>query len=73
MISGDVGLMKPDPAIFKLFMDQLGVTPEEFVFIDDAKPSLSTAQECGFSPILFRSYEGLVGELEELGVDVKLV
>jgi putative hydrolase of the HAD superfamily len=72
MISGDVGLMKPNPELFRMFINELGVNADEFVFIDDAEKSLSTAGECGFHPILFRSYEGLIVELEELNINVNL-
>jgi hypothetical protein len=33
--SAEVGLAKPDPAIYQLTLDRLGVRPEEAIFIDD--------------------------------------
>lgn len=72
LISGDIGLMKPNPEAFKIFVDKLEVAFEEFVFIDDAEKSLSTASECGFHPILFRSYEDLILQLQSLGVVISI-
>jgi hypothetical protein len=37
-------------------------------FIDDAEKSLSTAQEVGFVPILFETYEKLRYQLTERGI-----
>lgn len=67
-ISAETKLMKPNPAAFVHFVEELGVLPEGLIFIDDAPKSLSTAKECGFTPILFDSYEQLKDELSKLGV-----
>lgn len=67
-ISAETGLMKPKPEAFNLFIKELGVQPEELVFIDDAEKSLSTAQECGFTPVLFTAYDQLIKDLQELGI-----
>ena len=67
-ISAEVGYQKPDPKAFQLFAKNLGVSLNELVFIDDAQKSLSTAKECGYTPILYRSYEQLINELGALGV-----
>lgn len=68
IVSAEVSLMKPDKAIFELFAKQLEVEIEELIFIDDASRSLSTADECGFTPILFESYGQLTDKLKELKV-----
>jgi putative hydrolase of the HAD superfamily len=36
IVSGEVGVAKPDPAIFKLALDQLGVQPHEALFVGDS-------------------------------------
>lgn len=69
IVSAEVSMMKPDPQIYKLFCDKLNVTPQELLFIDDSKRSLSTAEECGFTPVLFTTYENLVKNLENLGIE----
>jgi HAD superfamily hydrolase (TIGR01509 family) len=67
-ISGETGLVKPEVAAFKYFANDLGVGINEFIFIDDSPQSLSTADECGYTPILFESTKGLVAELIRLKV-----
>ena len=67
-ISAETGLVKPEKEAFQHLSNELGVRLEELVFIDDSEKSLSTAKECGFTPILFESYEQLVCELTKLGI-----
>ena len=68
--SAEVGIIKPDPEIFKLVFNALNIEPSEFIFIDDAERSLSTAGETGFKPLLFKSYEQLVDDLRQLAVEI---
>lgn len=68
MVSAEVGYQKPSPEIFRLFAEKLGVRTDELIFIDDSKQSLSLADEIGFHPILFTSYDNLVREFTSLGV-----
>lgn len=67
-ISAETKLMKPNPEAFKHLAEELEVQPQEMVFIDDADKSLSTANEIGFTPVLFESYEKLLGQLGELEI-----
>jgi putative hydrolase of the HAD superfamily len=70
-ISAETGLVKPEPEAFQHFAEALGVTLPELIFIDDSTKSLSTAEECGFTPILFESYQQLASKLEDLGIQTK--
>jgi epoxide hydrolase-like predicted phosphatase len=70
-ISQEEGLMKPDPRLFGIFIGRLGVRPEELVYTDDSGRSLETANEVGYTPILFQSYEKLTEELGRLGMVVE--
>jgi len=67
-VSAETRLVKPEPEAFRYFAECLGVGMNEFVFIDDAQKSLSTAEECGFVPILYTDYESLIGSLSKVGV-----
>ncbi|TAH33439.1 HAD family hydrolase [Candidatus Saccharibacteria bacterium] len=69
-ISAETKLMKPDPEAFKRLTDDLGVKLDELIFIDDAEKSLSTAKECGFTPILFRDFDDLVRQLRGLTIAI---
>jgi len=68
VVSAQVGLMKPDPAIFHLTLEQLGVTPQEAVFIDDNPANVDAAAAMGLHAIRFTSREALLAELQALGV-----
>jgi putative hydrolase of the HAD superfamily len=52
VISGSVGLRKPDPAIFELLLERLGVPAERTVFVDDVKPNVAAATELGMHGVL---------------------
>jgi len=68
VISGDVGLVKPDPAIFRLLLTRIGRTAEECVFIDDSSANVATARELGFTTIQFHSPDQLEQELRRLRI-----
>jgi putative hydrolase of the HAD superfamily len=64
--SGFVGLRKPDPRIYALTLERLGLAAEECVFVDDLAPNVATARELGFHAILFADAEQAIGEIEAL-------
>jgi epoxide hydrolase-like predicted phosphatase len=71
VISGEVGLNKPEPEIFRLGAERLGVAPEECVFVDDLRENCEGAEAVGMTAILHRGAEGTVPELERLlGLDL---
>ena len=71
VISGEVGLNKPEPEIFRLGAGRLGVAPEECVFVDDLRENCAGAEAVGMAAILHRGADGTVPELERLlGVDL---
>ena len=67
-ISVETGYVKPEPKAFEHLTEALRIKMSELVFIDDSEKSLSTADECGFKPILFESYQQLQNDLIELGI-----
>lgn len=68
IVSGDVGLVKPDPAIFQLLIDRHGLEPARTVFIDDTEANIQTATSLGFRAIRFTSADALRRELTVMGV-----
>jgi epoxide hydrolase-like predicted phosphatase len=52
VISGEVRLRKPQPEIFRLSLDGLGVPAEAAVFVDDAEPNILGARAGGLGTIL---------------------
>jgi len=68
VISGEIGLIKPDPEIFHYLLREISREAEECIFIDDSKANVLAAAELGFVSIHFSSSEQLQVKLEELGV-----
>lgn len=66
VISGEVGMRKPDPEIFTFTTDKLGLAPEDCIFVDDHPGHLKTAREVGMRTVLHKDPEGTIAELEEL-------
>jgi putative hydrolase of the HAD superfamily len=72
IISGEVGLHKPEPEIFRLGAERLGVAPGACVFVDDLRENCEGAEAVGMTAILHRGAEGTIAELERLlGVDLR--
>ena len=53
LVSADVGLIKPDPAIFQLLLERIGRTPAECIYIDDNARNIAAAAALGFDAIAF--------------------
>jgi epoxide hydrolase-like predicted phosphatase len=66
VISGDVGLHKPEPEIFHLGAGRIGVAPEECVFVDDLRENCAGAEAVGMTAILHRGANSTLPELERL-------
>jgi glucose-1-phosphatase len=64
--SGDVGIMKPDPRIFQIALERLGVESSEVVFVDDFIQNVRGAQALGIAAIHFQGREQVIQELEQL-------
>ena len=72
VISGEVGLHKPEPEIFRMGAERIGVPPEECVFVDDLKENCAGAEAVGMKAILHRGADSTLPELEELlGVELR--
>jgi len=54
VISGEVKLIKPDPAIFEYICAQHRLDAAESIFVDDSSPNVEAAGRLGFRTILFR-------------------
>jgi len=68
LISGDVKLAKPDPRIFSLFLDQVGRSAKECLYIDDSPHNIQVSAQMGFQTIHFQSAEQLRSELQLRGI-----
>jgi len=68
IVSGKHGIIKPDPAIYRLLCDRFAIDPESAVFIDDNKTNAEGAERLGIKGIHFTGPEPLRAELVGLGL-----
>ncbi len=66
VISGEVGLRKPDPEIFQLAVKRLAVLAEACVFVDDMEHNLGAAREAGLTVVHHTEASKTIVELESL-------
>jgi epoxide hydrolase-like predicted phosphatase len=66
VISGEVGLHKPQPEIYLLACEQLAVEPRAAVFVDDLRENVAGAEAVGMTGVLHRDPAATIGRLEEL-------
>ena len=71
VISGEVGLHKPQPEIFEMGAETVGLPPGDCVFVDDLRENCAGAEAVGMTAVLHRGAERTLPELERL-LDVEL-
>jgi putative hydrolase of the HAD superfamily len=64
IISSEVGIMKPDPQIFHIALEKLGVAAHEAAFVDDTKVNVDAARALGMQGILFREPRRALSDLK---------
>ena len=67
LVSGEEGLIKPDPAIFTLLLTRIGQRADACIFIDDSAKNIETAADMGFDAIRYLDPETLADELGKRG------
>ena len=68
VVSGEVGLIKPDPRIFALALARNRLDAARTLFIDDLPANVQTARALGMHGVLFEGPEPLRAELEQRGL-----
>ena len=72
VISGDEGMHKPDPAIYELGAERVGLAPADCVFVDDLHENCEGAEAVGMTAVLHRGAATTLPRLEELlGVELR--
>jgi epoxide hydrolase-like predicted phosphatase len=66
VISGEVGIRKPDPEMYRLGAERIGVVARACVFVDDLPFNLEPAAELGMATVHHTSSEETIAELERL-------
>lgn len=64
--SRDVGLTKPDPAIYRLSLERLGIAAGEAVFVDDTLGHVEAARALGMHGVHFQDTRQAVKEIDGL-------
>ena len=72
LVSFRAGLTKPDPCMYRMFLEQFALKAGECAFIDDSAENVDAAKELGFAGIVFTSLEKLLSDLSDCGVEIKL-
>lgn len=71
VISGEVGMRKPEPRIYHHVLALVGLAPGEAVFVDDIAANVTAAVEVGMVGVVHHSFEQTADELEALlGLDL---
>jgi putative hydrolase of the HAD superfamily len=63
---------KPDPAIYRHVLNELGTRPEETLFLDDKLVNVEAAQALGIKAIQFSTVDKLRADLKATGLDAEL-
>jgi putative hydrolase of the HAD superfamily len=66
--SSFVGMRKPQPEIYALILERLGLPPEACAFVDDVEVNVTAAAAAGMHAIHFRDTEQAIAELDALVV-----
>jgi putative hydrolase of the HAD superfamily len=64
--SGFEGVRKPDPRIYEVTLDRLGVAADAALFVDDTEVNCDAARALGMQAVWFRSNAQAIGEIERL-------
>ena len=71
IVSGEEQLLKPDAAIYHLFLERAGLKAADCVFIDDTLANVTAAQSIGMHAIHFKGPSRLRSQLRQLGFDLE--
>ena len=66
ILSSDIGITKPDPKIFELMAEKLGVNTDECIMIDDTPVNIASAINTGMQGIIFDSIDQAKTDLGKL-------
>ena len=70
--SFQLGIAKPDPAIYRHTLNKLSVRPQETLFIDDKQANIDAARTLGINAVLFLNKDRLRADLIAQGLDAQL-
>ena len=68
LVSGEIGVIKPDPDIFELLLARFAIDPKRAVYIDDVVANVDAARPFGIHAIHFKTPTALRAQIAELGL-----
>ena len=68
LVSAHEKLLKPDPAIYRLFVERNHLAPETCLFVDDSRANVEGARSIGMKAVVFTSPEAFAADLALHGV-----
>lgn len=68
VVSGEIGIVKPDPAIYQHLLERFDLRADKTLFIDDSPVNIAGAEEAGLNAIHFHSASQLRSELARWGL-----
>lgn len=66
VISSEVGVMKPDPEIYRIALDRAGAQPEQSIFVDDFIENVQGAADLGIHGVHFQTPAQALAEIETI-------
>lgn len=66
VISNEIGVIKPDPKIYLVTLERLGLQAQETIFIDDLERNVIGAEQVGMHGVLFKSTDETIGQVREI-------
>ena len=72
IISGDIGMMKPDKNIFEYLLNNYALKAEDCFFIDDDFDNIYSARECGINAVMHKDWARTPYRLKKLGLEYKI-
>lgn len=66
VLSFEVGMTKPDPRIYQIACERLGVEPRETVFVDDIESYCEAARAVGMQAVCYHDFVQFKAELEQI-------
>ncbi|NIM96145.1 MAG: HAD-IA family hydrolase [Anaerolineales bacterium] len=66
VISSEVGIVKPDPRIYEIILNDFGIAPAQAVFVDDFMENVEGAHAVGMHALHFRNTSDAILDLKTL-------
>jgi putative hydrolase of the HAD superfamily len=64
--SHEVGVKKPNPRIYEIACERLGVQPGEMIFVDDVPQAIEAAREAGIHGVVFRDTAQTIADIQSI-------